>query len=241
MSGHSYTWLAQYYAQYMEHVDYVKWSKSIRSWWKKHGHQPSHLLEIAAGELSLARELNLQCPSVHSDLSWSMLSQAPGFPRAAADMRQLPFGDESFDSLICLYDSINYMLDEEDLEEALSEMSRVLQPGGMLLFDAVSPWTCAKYFADFRDWMELEEGFLLRHAQLDEEMELQSNTFTLVDRQGQTRTEKHLQKLRHLDEWYEILSQRDDLEFLGAYANFGQSLAKESSERWHFVLQKRLS
>lgn len=239
MSGHSYTWLAQYYAQYMEHVDYPKWARAIKKWWALHDHQPQRLLEIAAGELSLARALQLEIPALHTDFSWHMLAASKSGVRSCADMRALPVQDSSFDSLLCLYDSINYMLGEDALDQALSEMSRVLKPGGMLIFDAVSPMTCAKYFGDFRDWVELEGGrLLLRHAVLDEEQYLQSNAFTLVQADGSRQKETHLQQLRDLEEWMEILHFHPDLQLLGAYANYGKTPAKENSERWHFVLKK---
>jgi len=51
-----------------------------------------------------------------------------------ADMRLLPTID-SFDLVLCLNDSVNYLLGDDDLSIALAAMRRNLGDGGLLLFD----------------------------------------------------------------------------------------------------------
>jgi SAM-dependent methyltransferase len=74
------------------------------------------------------------------DLSPAMLeraSEAEGGDRvtlSVADMRSLPeFG--LFDLVLSLNDSVNYLLGEDDLLDALRGMRANLRPGGLLLFD----------------------------------------------------------------------------------------------------------
>jgi SAM-dependent methyltransferase len=59
----------------------------------------------------------------------------------AGDMRQLPFGDETFDALISSY-AIDH-LNREGRAEALAEAARVLKPGGefLLMIVDVKWWT----------------------------------------------------------------------------------------------------
>lgn len=52
---------------------------------------------------------------------------------AAADMRQLPFPDGRFDTVVCADNSLPHLLTEQDVHAALAEMHRVLRPGGLLL------------------------------------------------------------------------------------------------------------
>lgn len=52
---------------------------------------------------------------------------------AAADMRQLPFTDRRFDVVVCADNSLPHLLTEQDVRTALTEMHRVLRPGGRLL------------------------------------------------------------------------------------------------------------
>ncbi|HUG47836.1 MAG TPA: class I SAM-dependent methyltransferase [Candidatus Limnocylindria bacterium] len=60
----------------------------------------------------------------------------PDVPLHEGDMRTFELG-RRFDVVTCLFSSIGYMHTLEDLRAALSNMSRHLQPGGLLL---VEPW-----------------------------------------------------------------------------------------------------
>jgi len=51
----------------------------------------------------------------------------------AADMRQLPFDDARFDAVVCADNALPHLLTEQDVHTALTEMRRVLHPGGLLL------------------------------------------------------------------------------------------------------------
>jgi ubiquinone/menaquinone biosynthesis C-methylase UbiE len=73
------------------------------------------------------------------DLSPPLLGEASERPEASgrivrADMRQLPFPQE-FGAVFNLFTSFGYFTDDADNEKALSEMARVLSPGGRVLID----------------------------------------------------------------------------------------------------------
>lgn len=50
------------------------------------------------------------------------------------DMARLQVS-ESFDLVLCLYDSLNYLLSLTDLEATFAGVARVLNPGGLFIFD----------------------------------------------------------------------------------------------------------
>lgn len=54
-------------------------------------------------------------------------------PVAAADMRQLPFPEGSFDAVVCADNALPHLLTAHEVTAALAEMLRVLRPGGLLL------------------------------------------------------------------------------------------------------------
>jgi ubiquinone/menaquinone biosynthesis C-methylase UbiE len=53
-----------------------------------------------------------------------------------ADYRELPMPDESFDAALNLYTSLGYLGDEEDTK-VLTEICRVLTPGGKLVLETI--------------------------------------------------------------------------------------------------------
>ena len=56
---------------------------------------------------------------------------APAAPRAAADMRQLPFADQSLAGICALYSVIHIL--PNDRPRVFGEFHRVLRPGGVAL------------------------------------------------------------------------------------------------------------
>jgi len=54
-------------------------------------------------------------------------------PTAAADMRQLPFRQTSFDVVLCADNSLSHLLAGQDLRTALLAMRRVLRDEGLLM------------------------------------------------------------------------------------------------------------
>jgi len=102
----------------------------------------SRVLEVAAGTgvvtRALARALPESSTIVATDLNQAMLDQAAatGTARAVqwqqADALQLPFGDGSFDAVVCQFGVMFF----PDKARAFAEARRVLKPGGVYLFNA---------------------------------------------------------------------------------------------------------
>jgi len=73
-----------------------------------------------------------------ADLSPELLARAPeGFPRVAADLRELPFESASFDAVINVYTSLGLFLDDAEDLRALTEARRLLAPGGAFLLESM--------------------------------------------------------------------------------------------------------
>jgi ubiquinone/menaquinone biosynthesis C-methylase UbiE len=82
-----------------------------------------------------------------------------GLKLVRADYRELPFPDASFDAAINLFSSLGYLGDEEDTR-ALTEIGRVLRPGGRLVIEILHRDLLLRIFRD-QDWQLLGEGRLL--------------------------------------------------------------------------------
>jgi ubiquinone/menaquinone biosynthesis C-methylase UbiE len=78
---------------------------------------------------------------------------------ARADYRELPFADASFDAALTLYSSLGYLGDAEDTR-ALTELGRVLRPGGRLVIETMHRDWVVTGFAE-RGWHAVGEGRLL--------------------------------------------------------------------------------
>jgi SAM-dependent methyltransferase len=103
----------------------------------------SRVLEIAAGTGVVTRALASALPEsvsiVATDLNQAMLDQAAavtvGKKRMVewrqADAMQLPFGDGTFDAVVCQFGVMFF----PEKSKAFSEARRVLRPGGVYIFN----------------------------------------------------------------------------------------------------------
>jgi len=103
--------------------------------------RPRRVLEIAAGTGVATRAMSLALPAdttlVATDLNQPMLDRAAAVGTARpvvwrrADAMQLPFGDASFDAVVCQFGAMFF----PDKPKAFAEARRVLVAGGTLLFN----------------------------------------------------------------------------------------------------------
>jgi ubiquinone/menaquinone biosynthesis C-methylase UbiE len=97
------------------------------------------VLDAGAGTGALSRRLARLLPKIHPvlvDLSPAMLARAADLadPRAVASVTALPFGDGTFDAVVCAW----VIETVDDPHAAVTELLRVLRPGGRLVYSFCS-------------------------------------------------------------------------------------------------------
>jgi SAM-dependent methyltransferase len=102
------------------------------------------LLDVACGTGRHATEFAARGWDVTGiDQSIDMLRRAqvrasPGNPTfVAQDMRRIDMGNEAFDAVVCLFDSIGYAVTNDAIGQTLGGIRRALRPGGLF---AVEFW-----------------------------------------------------------------------------------------------------
>jgi SAM-dependent methyltransferase len=105
-----------------------------------------------------------------------------------ADFRELPFEDESFDAVLCLFSSIGYRGEEND-RKAFGEFVRVLRPGGPLIIETLHRDRLMAIFQE-RSWDPLEDGaVVLEERRFDAaagEIETDHTLLSVGERRGVT-------------------------------------------------------
>lgn len=104
------------------------------------GARPRRVLDLACGAGRHTAVLARRGYSVVGvDLSLVLLGQGPDLPRAAGDMRNLPFAPGSFDAVLNFFTSFGYFETERENFRVLEEVVRVLAPGGRFVLDLMNP------------------------------------------------------------------------------------------------------
>jgi SAM-dependent methyltransferase len=88
---------------------------------------------------------------------------APTLRYRRADMRRLPARwSERFDAVINVFTSFGFFTDPSDDARVMTELARVLEPGGILLWHGASrDGVMARFLA--RDWWRTNDGTMIGH------------------------------------------------------------------------------
>ena len=131
--------IPQLYQQYLVPLIFEPYAADLAS--RVALHQPTRILEIAAGTGVVTRHLSRVLPKqasiIATDLNQPMLDQAAAIEASRpiewrqADAMQLPFQDGAFDVVVCQFGVMFF----PDKVRAFSEARRVLRPGGHFIFN----------------------------------------------------------------------------------------------------------
>ncbi len=131
--------IAQLYEQYMVPMIFDPYARDLTH--RLAALQPAAVLEVAAGTGVVTRHMAARLADhvsiVATDLNQPMLDHAMAIGTARpvtwrqADAVHLPFGDETFDVVVCQFGAMFF----PDKAAAFAEAWRVLRPGGTFLFN----------------------------------------------------------------------------------------------------------
>lgn len=152
-SDAAFTSVAPYYDELMAGVPYRFWVSYLEQVWQRHALAPNSILDIACGTGTATRMLALRGHEMAGvDLSAGMLERARerttaeglDIPYYRQDAAELDLGESRFDAAVSLFDSLNYILEEDRLRSALARIAGHLKPGGSFLFDMNTEYALAE-------------------------------------------------------------------------------------------------
>lgn len=244
-----YQEFAKIYDEFMQTIPYDIWADYIEKLWKTHHLKPQLVLDLACGTGSLALELSKRgYEMIGADISPEMLEIAQSKAREEnqdilylmQDMREFELYG-TVNSIVCTCDSVNYILEEDELLQTFRLAENYLDPGGLFIFDINTPYKYQELLGEhvFADTTE-DAAFIWQNYYYEEEKinEYQVTFFYQEDGVYQREEETHLQKVYAISQICELL-EKSYLKVEAVYDAFTLKPPEETSERVCFVAREQ--
>lgn len=140
--GNMYKEFAGIYDRMMSEIPYDKWFQKLCSYLKRHGKESGHLCELGCGTGEMSRRFSDAGYEVTGiDFSPDMLAVAAQKQENSRKILYLNQDMTDFslhkpaDVVLCICDSINYLLEEDELLHTFCHVRDHLAEDGIFLFD----------------------------------------------------------------------------------------------------------
>ena len=245
----SYTSFAQVYDMFMDNVDYSAWSKYLIQLLKEYQVEDGLVLDLGCGTGNMTELLAEEgYDMIGVDNSEDMLEIASE-KRAESglnilyllqDMREFELYG-TVKAVVSICDSINYILEEDDLREVFSLVNNYLDPKGMFIFDLNTKYKYEQ-MGETTIAENREEGSFIWENYFDEESAVNEYDLTLYireDGESYRRFEEvHYQRAYDLKTIDRLLADAG-MELTAAYDAFTKEPVRDDSERIYVVARPR--
>ncbi len=168
----------------------------------RYGVRIESVLDMSCGTGRLVEAMRGKYDVAGSDISDAMLRLArnrnPDVDLRIGNMTTVDFG-RRFDAVLCTYDSINYVLEDDEMTRTLANMRRHLVDDGHLFFDFNTPRLYREYHNDSID-RRINGRLIKQMLEYDPERHYGYTVFDFGDRQ-----ERHVQRAYEYAEMADLL------------------------------------
>lgn len=247
-----YSVLAEVYDVLMDEVNYELWADFIDEIIIEHHPEPTEVLELACGTGTMALSLEeFDCYNITAtDASPQMINKArekASKTDSKIDFRTMDFLsidlDKRYDVIYMVFDSINYLLSDDDIHKFFGEIKKVLNSNGIFIFDFTTPRNSVKSIK----YLNNESGTAktgykyYRTTRFDRRENMHYNDFMIYKLDSnqkimQNYREIHKQRIHTLHEM-ESFIEKSELDLVTAYDGFQLKPAHKNSLRVTMVLQ----
>ena len=238
-----YEKLALIYDQLMKHVDYRSWANYINKLITKYHPKTKTILDASCGTGNLLAMLRrYPYDFLGCDFSLPMLKQAKvkgkieSIPIWRCSMVDLAV-QKKVDVILSLYDSVNYIMEIENIIKFISNAEVALQNGGLLIFDICTERNAIKYFYNYYDHDSQITFKYDRWSHYDQKTHIQHTEFKVhFYSEKKTYLEKHKQKIYSIRAILDAINSTS-MKLIDIYDGYTFQPANSKSNRIHFVLR----
>lgn len=248
----AYTGFAAVYDMFMDDIPYAEWCEYLTALLQGNGVSDGLVLDLGCGTGMLTRLLAARgYDMIGVDISEEMLEIAarrsdevtgmePEILYLLQDMREFELYG-TVRAVVSICDSMNYLMEYEDLVQVFSRVNNYLDPGGVFIFDLNTIYKYEKELGDRTIAENRDEGSFIWENYYDEEDQVNEYDLTLFIRETDGRYQKYEET--HYQRAYSLESTRQaiaaaGMEFVAAYDAFGKNAPREDSERIYVIARE---
>lgn len=246
----AYTGFAAVYDLFMDNIPYEEWCAYLTGILKDHGVKDGLVLDLGCGTGKLTRLLaKAGYDMIGVDYSEDMLEIAMEHQARDGgeilyllqDMREFELYG-TVGAVVSICDSMNYLMEYDDLVQVCALVNNYLDPGGIFVFDLNTPYKYREVLGEQTIAENRDEGSFIWENYYDEEEAVNEYDLTLFIREEDGRyrryEETHYQRSYDLETVREALLEAG-MEYVTAYDAFTREPPKADSERIYVVARER--
>lgn len=198
-----YNLFSNFYDNYMAHVNYDQWAAKINMWCEQYSQiEPKRVYEIACGTGEMTTRLLRPGREVSGgDISEIMLHLAEKKSSEITFYRHNmldPLPLTEIDLALCVFDSVNYLLEEALVLSLFQHVRKSLSKEGVFIFDVSTIFNCEENLDGFINYEEYGNYKVLHTSDWDEDAETQKSFLDIFKKNKsfyQNYSETHYQKI----------------------------------------------
>lgn len=243
----AYTSFASVYDLFMDNVPYEEWCAFLCKILAQHGITDGPVLDLGCGTGKMTRLMSEQGYDMTGiDNAAEMLQIAAMEPGEVPilyllqDMQDLEL-DGCVRAVYSVCDCVNYVLDEEKLQQAFSRVHEYLEEDGAFIFDVNTSYKYTKLLAENTFAESRDEGSFIWDNYYDEEERINEYDLTLFIPEGdelyRRYTETHYQRNYETETLLKLLKNAGFTDIC-VYDDYTDAPLCETSERAVFVAKR---
>ena len=247
----AYTSFGAVYDTFMDNIPYEEWEKYLKSLLYEYGVREGLVLELGCGTGNMTEILAQSgYDMIGVDNAEEMLEIAiEKRMKSGLDILYLQQDMREFElygtvkAIVSVCDSVNYILEEEELEEVFRLVNNYLDPGGVFIFDFNTVYKYREILGDQTIAENREECSFIWDNYYYEEERINEYELSLFIREGDSELyrkyqETHFQKAYDLETMKRLITQ-SGLEYITAYDAFTKEAPTRVSERIYVIARER--
>ena len=247
----AYTSFASVYDTFMDNIPYEEWGAYLRDLLKEYGVYDGLVLDLGCGTGTMTEILAADgYDMIGIDNSEEMLEIAAEKKEGSGsdilyllqDMREFELYG-TVKAVVSICDSVNYITEEEDLEEVFRLVNNYLDPGGIFIFDFNTVYRYKEVIGSQTVAESREDCSFIWDNYYYEDEEINEYELSLFIKEKDSElykkyVETHFQKAYNLETIRRLIEQ-SGLEFIIAYNAFSREKPSDESERIYVIARER--